>query len=211
MGKATKGILGAVSGKVGNLIFYTLNGTDCVRSRGTRLAPLTAGERLNLSKIMVLMAVFKHIKPFLKMGFGPDAAGTNQNYHNLATAYNRKQAIQVVDGKAEIDYAKLRLSTGTAKEPRNPLVQISAAELTFSWTYDDLEDWSARSDQVMMMALFPEDDFAFYEEAGAKRILGKDVLQLPSDFHLRPMEVYISFISSDRQTAGRSIYLGKFN
>lgn len=211
MGKATKGILGAVSGKVGNLIFYNLNGTDCVRTSGTRHAPLTAGERLNLSKITLLMGVFKRIKPFLKMGFGPAASGTNQNYHNVATAYNRRQAIRIVSDKAEIDYPKLVLSIGDAAPPRDLAIALSPGALTFSWAFDQLKDWTSRSDQVMMMALFPDDDCAIYEQAGAKSSAGKDVLQLPTNYHLRHMEVYISFISSDRQTICRSIYLGRFN
>jgi hypothetical protein len=211
MGKATKGILGAVSGKVGNLIFYNLNGTDCVRTIGTRHAALTSGERLNLRKISLLMGVFKRIKPFLKMGFGPAASGTNQNYHNVATAYNRTHAIRVVADKAEIDYAKLVLSIGDAPPPRDSAINLSPGALTFTWAFDLLKDWASRSDQVMMMAMFPDDDLAIYEQAGAKRSAGIDVLQLPMNYHQRHIEVYISFISSDRQSVCRSIYLGSFN
>jgi hypothetical protein len=211
MGKANNGILGAVSGKVGNLIFYVLNGMPCVRTVGTRTAALTEGERLNTSKMAVLMNLFKYMKPFLKLGFSTHLSHGHHNYHNAATSYNRKNAVFVINGRAEIAFEHLRLTSGNAMEAQRPAVELIGNNLEFNWSYDEIESWSAGSDQVMLMAWFPDDSFAIYETAGAKRRSLTETLQIPQSYLEKRMELYISFISNDRQSVAKSIYLGRLN
>lgn len=211
MGKAKNGILGAVSGKVGNLIFYIAHGEPRVRTRGKRDAALTPAERINTGKMTVLMNFFKGINPFLKLGFGTGLEHSNLNYHNAATSYNKKNAVRWLNGKAEIEFSHIRVSSGTGLEPENAIAQSIDGRLHFDWTWSENISYEAGKDQVMMLAYFPTENFSVYELAGAKRKTGQDFLVIPESFSTKRMEVYISFISQDRKTVSNSIYLGRFN
>lgn len=211
MGKANNGILGAVSGRVGNLIFYISQGEARIRTAGERRAALTPAERINTSKMTALMNFFKYTKPFLRLGFSTGLAHSNLNYHNAATSYNKKHAVQWIDGKAEIVYDQIRLSIGAGLEAQEATVEMLDRSLLFNWAHDENKNWTSGSDQVMLMAYFPEENIAVYELAGAKRKLGQDTLILPASLTHSRMEVYISFISQDRQTVSNSSYLRRYN
>jgi hypothetical protein len=211
MGKAKHGIYGPITGRVGNLVFYELNGDNVVRGKGDRTAKLSKAQKANCENMSVLMRFFKTTKAFLRVGFASEAKGTNQNFHNIATAYNKLNALVMQDGQAEIDYPKVLLSRGTALEPQQARVEATAAGLTFSWNFDKIENWSSREDQVMLMAYFPESDDAVYVTSGAKRETSTDTLEIHASYLGKRMETYISFVSNDREAVSSSVYLGRIN
>ena len=211
MAKANNGILGAVRGKVGNLIFYIQAGEACVRIAGKRRAALTPAERINTEKFALLMNLFRPMKPFLKLGFSSPDRSSKQNYHNRATAFNRKHAVKLVNGRPEIAFEKVLLAQGTGLRATDAEASLVAGALQFTWSYDPEADWEAGADQAMFMAYFPESDYAVYELAGAKRATCADVLQLPNSLLTQRMELYIAFASTDRERIADSVYLGRIN
>jgi hypothetical protein len=211
MGKAKYGPLGPVTGKLANLVFYVAKGEARVRTAGTRYAPLTPAELINTSKMALVMNFFKAIKPFLKLGFGSNLAHSNLNYHNVATSYNKINGITLIADKPELAFNHIRVSSGTGLEAELPIVQLIESELHFTWAHQAETNWEAGSDQVMMMAYFPGENTAIYETAGAKRKTRQDVLLLHPTLLEKQMELYISFISQDRQSVSNSLYLGRLN
>jgi len=211
MAKANNGILGAVSGKVGNLIFYIQAGEACVRTAGKRRAALTPAESINTERFALLMNLFRSMKPFLKLGFSSPDRSSKQNYHNRATSFNSKHAIETVNGRPEIAFEKVLLSQGSGMPAENAEVKMVEGTLQFSWTYDSVTDWEAATDQAMLMAYFPDANDAVYELAGAKRAACADVLQLPDSLTAQRMELYIAFASWDRERIADSMYLGRIN
>jgi hypothetical protein len=209
MGKSYNGIYGPISGRVGNLVWYTARGQGRVRGVGERTAKLTDSQHLNCNRMSVLMKLFKNIKPFLKVGFINETKGTLLNYHNVATACNKGDAISELNGQVVIDYPNLILSRGNALEPQQPLVEKTTAGLKFSWDYDVIGHWESRADQVMMMAYFPETHDAKFVISGARRSSGQDLLEIHHSFANRPIEIYISFVSDDRTRVATSRYLGR--
>lgn len=208
MGKSKNGIFGSVNGKVGNLVFYKLHGEDLVRTLGQRTGKLSRAQLANCEKMSLIVKLFSKIKPFLKVGFGNEAKGTNKNYHNLATAYNKANAIDTVNEQPELNFGKIRLSQGSAIPAKGATVKFVDEGLQFSWSYDEQEDWDGRKDQVMMMAYFPDDQEASFVTSGARRKAGVDVLELHPSFRHKRMETYISFVSDDRESVATSVYLG---
>ena len=211
MGKAKYGVYGPISGKLSNLVWFRRYGQDYVRTKGVRTAPLSPTQQANCRDMTLLMDYFKNIKPFLKAGFGHLATGTTLNYHNLATACNKVQAIAHDGDQARIDYAAVVLSEGQALEPQEPNVVLTQSGLEFTWTYDSVADWTSRNDQVMLMAYFPESNDAVYTTSGARRSQREDILELPLSFRSKRMEVYMAFQNDDRTDASPSLYLGKLN
>lgn len=209
MGKCKNGIYGPISGRVGNLVWYSARGQGRVRTVGERIAKLTAAQRVNCNSMATLMNFFKYLKPFLKVGFINETHGTLLNYHNVATACNKATALIRVDDAATVDYAKIILSRGNALPPQNPQVEKSNEGLKFSWDYDVLKHWESRADQVMMMAYFPESNDATFVTSGARRSAGYDVLNIHPSNANKAMEIYISFVSDDRTAVATSMYLGR--
>jgi hypothetical protein len=209
MGKAKKGIYGPITGKVNNLVWFTRYGQDYVRSKGVRTAPLSTLQKANCGDMAVLMAFFKNIKPFLKVGFANQAIGTTLNYHNVATAYNKTNAIHHVEGKAEINFAQVLLSDGIALEPQQAAMTRTEQGLKFTWAYDALLDWESGKDQTMLMAYFPKSKDAVYICSGARRSEGKDLLEIHPSIRGQRMEVYLAFITDERTDVSRSLYLGQ--
>lgn len=211
MGKAKYGINGPITGRVGNLVFYELNGENVVREKGVRTAKLSVAQTANCDNMLVLMRFFKTTKAFLRVGFANEAKGTNRNFHNIATAYNKMNALVQQDGKPAIDYSKVLLSRGTALEPENARVETIELGLKFSWDFDGVANWSSRNDQVMLMAYFPEVDEAIYVTSGARREAQADTLKIHASYGNKRMETYISFVSDDRENVSSSVYLGRIN
>jgi hypothetical protein len=209
MGKSNNGIYGPVSGRVGNLVWYVARGQGRVRGVGERTAKLTDSQHLNCNKMSLLMKFFKYIKPFLKVGFINETKGTLLNYHNVATACNKTNAVTHVDGMPVIDYANLILSRGNLLEPQQALVERTEDGLKFSWDYDPIKHWPWRADQVMMMAYFPDSNDAEFTTSGARRSAGEDFLKIHPSYGGKAMEIYISFVSDDRTNVATSIYLGR--
>jgi hypothetical protein len=211
MAKAKNGINGAITGRVGNLVFYELNGENVVRGIGVRTAKLSVAQTANCNNMLALMRFFKTTKAFLRVGFAKEAKGTTRNFHNIATAYNKMHALIQQDGKPAIDYSKVLLSRGTALEPENAMVEATEIGLKFSWDFDETANWSSKNDQVMLMAYFPEVDEAIYVTHGARREALEDTLKIHTSYLTKRMEVYISFVSDGRENVSSSVYLGRIN
>jgi hypothetical protein len=207
MGKVSNGILGAVRGKVNNLVFYPLNGQELVRVVGTKKTIRSDAVKAQNNSMALLMSFFSKINVYLRAGFKNEAKSTIYNYHNLATSYNKINAISIIDNLPQIDYSKILLSRGTALPANDPRVELAAEGLHFEWETDENIPWIANQDQAMLMAYFPEINEAIFNLAGAKRIEGSDVLNLPSAFRDLRMETYLSFVSVDRESVSNSTYL----
>lgn len=210
MGKVKHGMFGPVTGKVRNLVYYQRGEENLVRIKGTRDAPLTAEELVNTGKMTGLMKFFKYIKPFLEAGFSNSVKGTNWNYHNMATSYNKVHVDGLTDGLAHLDYASVLLSMGPGLAPQDASFVLDDHTVRFTWEWDPAE-WEAGSDQVMMMAYLPDKNYAVYETAGAKRSAGEDQLQMDPSHRQERMEIFISFVSKNRDTVSNSVYLGRIN
>ncbi|TDO20957.1 DUF6266 family protein [Pedobacter duraquae] len=211
MGIAKQGIYGPMRGKVGQVIWYELNGQGVARGVGYRTAPRTPGEIQSSKTHNVLTSLFKVTQPFIKKGFSGLAEGTVRNYHNLAMSHNRLHAIQMSDQqKPELLFDKLLLSNGPLLIPQEPNLEQVEFGLKFSWDYAE-EDHPFRYDRVMMLAYFPNSNQAVFETSGAKRNQLSEVLLINSSLRTETMHVYIAFGSSENSSTSDTIYLGQIN
>ncbi len=208
MAKAPQGIMGPFSGKAGTVIGYTLNGQHLIRSlpHVSTKKPTTEVKN-NRGKLKVLSAFIRHMDEYLIMAFTPEARGTVKNWHNLAIQYNNPTAIKGYYPDLEIDYPNVVLSRGNLKQPVNTRVERTEGGLKFSWDVNEEDKWS--KDQVMIMAYFPGDHSTEYETGGAKRSDGEDTLVIPKCMMKLAMEIFISFVSNDRQEFSNSLYVGR--
>lgn len=156
----------------------------------------------------VIMDFFRSTDSLIQTGFNPKARGTTKNYHNLAIAYNKPNALKGFYPEVEIDYPKIRISAGDLPQPENPVVEPVEAGLKFSWNTDGLT-WPYNQDQVMLLAYAPAKKEHLFINSGPRRIEGQAILEITPSMRNQVLEVYISFVSDDRQRVADSLYLGQ--
>lgn len=204
-------VTGSAVGKVSNAVFYRLNGQEVIRGTGNKKIFKSKKVFAQNDSLRLLMNFFAKIKPFIKAGFKNEAAGTTRNYHNLATSYNRIHAIDFVDDVPVLRYDKVLLSRGNALPPFNARMRANSDGLEFSWDIIPDLPWDTDQDQAMTLAWFPELNEALFNIAGAHRLSGTDQLNLPPSLQSQKMELYMAFVSEDRESVSNSIYLGTLN
>ena len=210
MGKLDNGILGNYTGKIGKLSFYTLNGKQVVRTIGKMSKPPTDKQLQNYAEMAAVNQLLKPVIEFINAGFAVQAKGTTKSPYNLALGYNKIHALQGAD-PVTINYEKVLLTQGNMEEAINPAVTLVPEGLSFTWDCPVDLPWPRPTDQVMLLAYFPELQKAVYVLAGASRIKGTNTLHLQPELLTEYMEVYISFVAENRKSAANSTYLGSFN
>jgi hypothetical protein len=211
MGIAKNGPFGMHVGKVGNLVYYELNGKNVVREIGQNTKPPTE-KQLNVQMQTQLMSVFfSKILPFIKAGFAAEAANTQLNAHNICMKQDRKKVITGTYPHLELAFDQILVSQGTLRPAVSPMMGQSPDGLQFSWHTDPKMDWPESSDQVMLLAYFPSTNELVYKLFGNNRLAGADTLDIPEALQDQRMEVYLSFIAADRTAQANSTYMGRLN
>lgn len=208
MGKLTDGILGGVIGSIGNTTSYLLNGQNVTRVKWRRITKFSDKQLENQMRMTVLNKFSRAVLPFLKVGFGLAAMGTTQNYHNLATSYNKKHAVKGTFPEIEMDYAKVMLSMGDLCPAQNPVIERVSEGLKFSWDLPGIMT-PELTDQVMMLAYGIKSGRAQRIVYGPSRREGSAILPIDDVLKREPLETYISFVSADRSGVADSIYIGR--
>ncbi|MBE9600158.1 DUF6266 family protein [Pedobacter sp. MC2016-24] len=210
MARLKNGILGGIHGKLANVVGYSLNGQDIIRTIGKSKKRLTEKQLYNKLKMAVVMDFLSGLDSLIEKGFGPMAEGTTKNYHNLAVAFNNPNALKGICPDVEIDLPKFVFSAGDLPQPEETKVEMVENGLLFTWSKKGFS-FPDNQDQVMLFAYAPDTGDKRFKWNGARRFQGQDVLEIPSLLRDKRLEVYISFVSDDRKRAANSLYLGTIN
>lgn len=211
MGIASNGPHGNHRGRIGNIVYYVLNGKNVAREIGKTTKPPTLAQLKVRSEIKLMAQFLKPLKEFINVGFGIEQLGTDKNAFNLAMEYNRPQAIKGTYPSLEIAYDKVQLSKGPLKTAENIHVEEIPAGLRFNWDTNPQMAWQESTDQAMVLVYFPQQKKVFYTLFGNSRLSGSMEQEIPASLRGKHMESYISFISADRRQVSESIYAGRFN
>ncbi|WP_285059620.1 DUF6266 family protein [Pedobacter ginsengisoli] len=211
MGVSRNGPQGEHSGKVGKIVYYMLNGQQVSRTVGYTIKPATASQLSARLMTKTCNEFLSRFKEFINVGFGVEASGTVKNAFNLAVQYNRRTIIKGVYPDFGIDYEKVILSAGTLKPAENWHVTETGQGMQYNWGTDPQMAWPESTDQVMMLAYFPEQQKVIYTLFGSSRLSGSDVLEIPEGLQGKHAETFMSFVSADRKRLANSVYTGSFN
>lgn len=211
MAIAENGPGGNHRGKIGNVVYYMLNGKNVSRGIGVTLKPPTELQLKSRMETKLSSGLLHRLLDFLNTGFGAEALTAKDNAFNQAVKYNKKNMIKGSYPHLELAYDQLLVSKGLLKPAQNCRVEQGDAGLQYSWDTDPEMPWPETTDQVMMLAYFPRQERVFYMLFGNSRLSGTDVLEIPPSLQGEYMETYVSFIAANRKQLSDSIYTGNFN
>lgn len=211
MGILTNGPHGEVTGRVDNLVYYVLNGKNVVRKVGKSFKPATEAQLSSRKMTKLSSEFFGRVLDFIKVGYGIEALGTDKNAFNLVIKDNKKRMFKGNYPDLEIDYTQLMFSRGYLKTSEDLQASATPEGIAVSWAADPQMPWAESTDQVMILAYFPEEEKSVYKLFGNNRITGNELLPLPSSLNGKYAEVYTAFISADRKQISDSTYTGSVN
>ena len=208
MGKINQGILGGVSGQVGNVIGGTWKGIDYLRIKPSSVAnPKTPDQVDQRTKFVTVLRFLQPITEFLRTGFKKYASGMTQ--FNSAMSYNLNNAVTGTYPNYSIDYPNALVSRGNLAGGENgAAASTNAAEVDVSWDDNSGSGGAQATDKALIVILNPTKGEAVYTTAGAARSATTETLTVPSNFTGDDVEVFLGFISEDGTKVSNSAYLG---
>jgi hypothetical protein len=204
------GILGHFTGKAGNIIGYTRNGKNFVRSRPRKSnIPASTARLAQQQKIKVCN---EFTRPFCGSGFFNK---TFPAYGHSGTGFNRATSaimnLAIIGNYPDpaLDYPQVLVSKGPLPPAKNPTsVADSEGNIFFGWE-DNSENGTAKpDDKVILVAYFPGDKTAIFSIGTATR---KDCQAMLPILHMQSQEAetWVGFLSNDEKDAADSVYSGK--
>lgn len=198
------------TGKVGDTVVYPLNGQWVQRTIGKSNKPATALQLACRQRTKICNDFLNPVLEYIDVGFKAKADALRKNSHNLATSYNRLNAIVGEYPDQHMDFSKVRFSEGKMPVTAGIYATLKDYGVAFSWQVDEDSPGIRWNDQVMLMAYLPEEKDAIYQINGLRRNEGSDILRIPRYEEPLILETYISFISATHKMVSNSVYTGQF-
>src|SRR5690554_6272226 len=134
MARVNDGVNGTVSGKVGNVVYYTSNGGTYVRSlptkSGRKRLP-TLKQATQRGRFAVVQNWLKPILPLIRVGFNEYAP--RQTSHNSAMSYNLQHAVIENGDGFEVNPEAFAFSRGLLPEAENASLIQEGDIVRFHW------------------------------------------------------------------------------
>lgn len=205
MAKLKGGIHGKLSGKVGNIIFYSVDEEQYARIKPAAPKKFSGKQLGNQSRFGSMQGWLTPIGEFLKVGCKNNIkfkAG-----HALALEYLSANAISG-EGQDKIIHPELvRVSIGDLAGATDASVTLDGQEAVFSWNPAAGPSASV-FDQALILAYDPGQKKACFLTDGFFRKQGSARLPIaqPGEYHC-----YLGFVAQDRSRQSNSQYLGLVN
>jgi hypothetical protein len=214
MGKLKNGAFGHITGRIGNLVCYTLNGENIAREVGHNSKPPTEKKLANYQRMTVVNQFQKPLLPFLNIGFAKAAMEAGQNPYNEAISFNKVNALKGEYPFIEMDYSKALVSKGELPPAMAPAISILSNGVEFTWQMPVDLEYCYQNNRAMLLLFFPQGvdtsgvPYAVWELSGARRRDGFDFIDLDSHEQGKPFEAFIAFIADDRFNVSNSMWVG---
>ncbi|UPS90865.1 DUF6266 family protein [Bizionia sp. M204] len=208
MGKIAQGILGGLSGKVGNIIGGSWKGIDYIRIKPSSVAnPRTEGQVNQRNKFTVTLEYLQATSDFIKIGY--KAFAVKKTEFNAAMSYVLNNAVGGVAPNFTIDFTLALLSRGPLSGVLNGTTDLTTAgQVTFDWDDNSAEGNANVTDKSMVLVYNPSKKESISILDGADRTVGSQVVTIPNTYAGDTVELFMAFVSEDGKTVSNSVYLG---
>lgn len=202
-------------GKIGNLVFYELNGKTVVRSRPSQNhknkhnpSPLQLIQR---EKLKTINAFLKPIKLALDFGYQVFLTQSKKGMHWAFSEINTKGYNHTREPR--IDPAFLRVSKGNLLGPENVKAIKNGDSIEITWLDNSTEGKAQPTDETFILCYCPEEGKYIWPKIKFRRNSGKAIIVLDSVKSVLSWHVYLAFsqmnIKTKKHILSDSVYLGR--
>lgn len=208
MARVIGGVNGTVSGKVGNVIYYSSNGGNYMRSlpNKKRNIPPTSKQIMQRARFSTVQQWLKPIIPLVRTGFRDYAP--RQTGHNSAMSYNLQHAM-ITDGDGfEVNPEAFSFSIGLLPGVEQTNMVQDGDKVHFHWQMSGNIPSDNQLDRTMLLLYRPGSETSNF------LIYGNERWQLTDSLSIKEFKTgdichgYIAFISTETQQVSNSVYLG---
>ncbi len=203
-----QGILGGVSGKIGNVIGGTWKGIDYLRIKPSSVAnPRTEGQVDQRSKFSTVLNFLQPMTDFLRAGFKLYANKMTQ--FNAAMSYNLKNGVTGAYPNYSIDYGNALVTRGNLTGVVGGTADSTiASTVDVDWTDNSGSGSAMVTDKTLILLYNESRGEVVFTTSGPTRSAGSESISVPPEYTGEDVEVFLGFISEDGSKVSNSAYLG---
>lgn len=213
MGKLSRGILGPIVGKVGNVIGSTWKGINYLRAMPTSVynprTPLQLSQR---ARFLTVLNFLKPILAFIKFGY--QAYAIRKSAFNAAMSYFLHNAVTGIFPDFSIDFTKALVTRGNLR-PVDDVSLSAPTTLQLQLDWDPSDELGDPNDRIMVLVYNDAKGLSRYNLGSAIREDGFVTVTMPEDFLGDQVHVWVSTTSlpdltstSSASTISDSTYAG---
>jgi len=208
MGTIEKGILGAVSGKVGNVVGAVWKGIPTLRSlQGSRKGSPSDLQLAQQARFSLLIKFLQPLTSLLNQTFDRIAVGMSG--FNKAFSYHMQNAVAGDYPDFAINFPMVQIGHGDLPGVGSATaVSAAAGKLTLNWADNSGLGKARATDKAIVAAYSEELKHWVYNLDTVTRNAATYTVDL-SMLSGKPVHVYLGFISADGKLASNSLYAGQ--
>lgn len=208
MAKLNSGILGGISGTVGNVVGGRWRGIDYIRSKPASVKnPNTEAQQQQRMRFKLVIQLLRKISPLVNIGLRNGS--NNQTSMNRAMSLNIKEAVTGTFPDLEIDWEKLIFSQGNLATGSNASADLSVAgTVTITWQNSQGASNSSDTDGAIVLLSNTDRDEVVYNLYGASRVDGQVDVDIPQEWTGENIACYLSFRSETGKDVADNQFLG---
>lgn len=195
MARINHPFLGQISGKLGNLVIYQLNGKTVVREKPQwkKNYQPTALQRLYQQKFKLATATLRPLNKVLDIGYGEWVSATRKGFH-LALSQTLKSALVETEGNVKVDYEAILISSGVVSRVQNfQKAWVGARQLSLHWESQGNQGNSKDSDLSWIVVYNPHQGVVEKFTGEAFRRSQCQTIELAPRIDLSGSYLYMSF------------------
>ena len=204
----SQGILGGVSGKVGNVIGASWKGIDYIRIMPSSVTnPQTDGQLTQRQKMSVVIRFMQPLSEFLRTGFKQFAV--KMSGFNAGTSYNLKNGLTGTYPNIAIDYPNALVARGNLPGVLNQVASSTVAgTVKFDWENNSGEVGASSLDKTLLVVYNPSQNQAVTVSQLAERADGTQTVTVPDSFSGDLVQCYMAYITADGVEVSNSGFCG---
>lgn len=193
MGIIKKGILGGVSGTVGNVVGGSWKGIDYLRILPASVAnPKTQKQMNQRTKFIKVIRFLQPLTDFVRIGF--KAYAIRMSAFNAAMSYNFRHAVTGEYPDYSIDPSKVLLTRGTLAVATNVSCDAELpGKVSVQWQDNSGLGNANSSDKAMIVVYNLEDETVVYSLEAAVRSDTAAEMEVPVSFTGKEVHCYVGF------------------
>lgn len=194
MGKVTDGLLGGISGKVGNLVFYQVNGETLIRTKpGAGGGSSSSLQTYHQQAFALAQDFLSPLKKEIAIGFAAYKKGSKRGI-DRAKSLLLKNAIYPIEGIPVLQPDKVLVSSGDLTGVRGALLTMTEpGKFRIEWTVNSWDGSARDGDKTFVVIYDTVEPRVFSIQGGRYRKDGFHELELPWTIVGASSSVYVYF------------------